>query len=270
MTASDDRGRFVLVGAEPGVFNVLFHGAPGRPGATARAVEGVRVRAGADTTADLAVIDGRPLRGVVIDRDTGEPVPGVPVLCYGPARPRSGVAVEALRTDEQGRFTFHVPPGEQYVVFQEGDIGGPLARQTIVVPEQGQIELVRLKKRPERNRGMMGMMKVAIARDAVEKAAGPEPPAPTKVAEAVVAEAKAAVPTLEPALAKGVRTAEVSKKAIGPAMAKGQRERAKAPADAPMVRTVTGHVRDPQGRPLAGVRLFVAGAPPRTRPGSSR
>ena len=49
---------------------------PGRPDATARAVEGVRVRAGADTPADLAIIEGRPLRGVVVDRETGGPVPG--------------------------------------------------------------------------------------------------------------------------------------------------------------------------------------------------
>ncbi len=66
---ADDQGRFLLGGLEPGVYNLLLMKVPGRPDATARAVEGVRVRAGDDTTADLAVIEGRPMRGVVVDRD---------------------------------------------------------------------------------------------------------------------------------------------------------------------------------------------------------
>jgi hypothetical protein len=49
--------------------------------------------------------------------------------------------------------------------------------------------------------------------------------------------------------------AEAYTKAIEPARAKARPEQAGAPADAPKVRTVTGHVRDPQGRPLAGVQL---------------
>ncbi len=260
VTASDDRGRFVLGGAEPGVFNVLFHGVPGRHGVTARAVEGVRVRAGADTTADLAVIEGRPLHGVVVDRDTGQPVPGTRVGCYGPARPRSGVAVESHLTDDRGRFTFYVPPGEQYVYLQtDFDPGYRRARQTVIVREQDKIEFVRLMKRAVRNQGMMGMMK-AMAPAAAGKAVGPAPPAPTKVA--VVEKVEAAILTPEPAVGKGVRKAEVYKKAIGPAVAKGQREAARAPADAPKVRAITGHVRDLQGRPLAGVQLSVAAGVP--------
>jgi hypothetical protein len=78
-TMSDDQGRFLLGGAEPGVYNLLFRGIPGRADTTARAVECVRVRAGADTPADLVVIAGRPLRGVVVDRDTGQTVPGIQV-----------------------------------------------------------------------------------------------------------------------------------------------------------------------------------------------
>ena len=112
---TDDQGRFVIIGLEPGVYNLLFMRVRGRAQATARAVEGLRVRAGADTPVDLTLIEGRPLRGVVIDQETDRPVAGVLVGCYGPARPQSGGAVQNDLTDEQGRFTFHLPPGEQYV-----------------------------------------------------------------------------------------------------------------------------------------------------------
>ncbi len=67
---SDKQGRFLVGGLEPGVYNLLFGGVPGHDQLTARAVEGLRVRAGADTPANLTVIRGRPLRGVVIDRET--------------------------------------------------------------------------------------------------------------------------------------------------------------------------------------------------------
>src|SRR5262249_23557574 len=140
VTVSDDRGRFVLGGAEPGVYNVLFHGVPGRPDVAARAVEGVRVRAGADTPADLAVIEGRSRVGVVVDRDAGRPVSGARVACYGPARLRSGVAVESHKVDDQGRFTFHVPPGEQYVYCMSGYGNSRLDHRTVLIPEQGEIE----------------------------------------------------------------------------------------------------------------------------------
>ena len=97
---------------------------PGRADAAARAIEGVRVRLGADTPADLAVIAGRPLRGTVVDRDTGRPVPGTLVGCYGPARPQSGADVQAHRADDPGRFTFHaVLPGEQHVYIMEMGTG---------------------------------------------------------------------------------------------------------------------------------------------------
>src|SRR5262249_13872854 len=175
VTASDDRGRFVLGGAEPGVYNVLFHGVPGRPDVTACAAEGVRVRAGADSPADLTVIEGRPLRGVVVDRETDQPVPGIRVGCYGPARPRSGAAVESHLTDDRGRFTFHVPPGEQYVYLQEGAFDNRLARQTIVIPEQGKIEFVRLMRRGAQKRGMMGMMEAAPHPRGRANAAPPPP-----------------------------------------------------------------------------------------------
>ncbi len=70
---TDDQGRFVIIGLEPGVYNLLFMRARGREQATARAVEGLRVRAGAETPANLILFEGRPLRGVVIEQETEPP-----------------------------------------------------------------------------------------------------------------------------------------------------------------------------------------------------
>jgi RNA polymerase sigma factor (sigma-70 family) len=246
---SDDQGRFSIHGLEAGVYNVLLEEVPGRINATARAVEGVRVRASADAPADLTVIEGRAVRGIAVDRDTGQPVPGIRVGCYGPARPRSGDSWARTKTDDRGRFTFHVPHGEQYICLQDGDSNHRLAHRTVVVPDQGKVELVRLMRRAPRDQGMMGMMKVA-APD-VGKAAG-APPDPTKVEDAEAVEV--AVLPVEPAAGKAEVTVEQYTKAVGPAPAKAA-DRANGPAAARRFRAVTGHVRDPQGRPLAGVRL---------------
>ena len=70
---TDDQGRFAVGGLEPGVYNLILMEVPGRDHATATAVEGVRVKTGEEAAADLAVIEGRPLRGVVIDRGERRP-----------------------------------------------------------------------------------------------------------------------------------------------------------------------------------------------------
>ena len=141
---TDEQGRFVINSLEPGVYNVLFQSARGRTQATARAVEGLRVRAGVDTPVELTLIEGRALRGVVIDQGTDRPMAGTLVGCYGPARPQSGAAIQNCRTDENGGFKFYLPPGEQHVYLMDVGSFGRLSRQTVLLPEQGEIESVRL------------------------------------------------------------------------------------------------------------------------------
>jgi hypothetical protein len=175
----------------------------------------------------------------VVDRATSEPVPGIQVGCYGPALPRSGSGGENHRTDERGRFTFHVPPGEQYVYLMEGGRGNRLSHRTVVVPEQGEVGLVRLMRQAARNPGMMGIMEAVPV--AAEKAAAP-------------------------AKGKAEGREEVYKKEIAPVAVRARPEQARAPDDAPRFRDVTGHVRDPQGRPLAGVRVNVSSDGPGPAP----
>ena len=92
----------------------------------------------------MKVIEGRPLQGIVIDQATNQPVVGIQVGCYGPARPQSGAAVDSRKTDANGRFTFHVPAGEQHVYLMDGNSFSRLSRGTVNIPEEGEIEPVRL------------------------------------------------------------------------------------------------------------------------------
>jgi RNA polymerase sigma factor (sigma-70 family) len=231
---ADDQGRFAINGLEPGVYNLLFEKAPGRPGAAARGVEGLRVRAGQSTAALVKVIEGRPLRGLVLDQQTRQPVPGVMVGCYGPARPQSGAQVMARKTDATGAFTFFVPPGEQHVYLMEGNIGSRLGRASPDVPEQGPVAEVRLIKavQPAANQ-MQYMMKAAV------RAAEPAPPA--EKAAPVEAAGKEAMP-----------------------------EKA---ADRPAIRTVRGRVRDAKGQPVPAARVSLdiemQALVPDAQPGSS-
>ena len=224
---SDEQGRFLVGGLEPGVYNLVLERMPGREGATARAVEGLRVRAGADTPADLTIIEGRPLRGVVIDRENGQPVAAIHVACQGPAFPRSASRVESKKTDDLGRFTFYVPPGEQHVYVQDGISFGRLSRRDLIVPEEGEIEPIRLMRGKSALNPMMGMTKAAAE--------------PTKAVQE----------------AKPVVKVEVEKQ---PARVAPLKAPEKQVAAAPEVRTVTGHVRDPQGRPLFAVQIQVSSA----------
>ena len=138
-SVTDDQGRFEILGREPGVYNLILLEIPGRDDATATAVEGLRVNGGSEATASLSVIEGRPLRGVVIDRGSGRPMADAQVGCHGPALPRSGDGIMGTKTDEKGRFMFHVPPGEQFVYLIDDVSSSRMSRRVVMVPDQGEV-----------------------------------------------------------------------------------------------------------------------------------
>ncbi len=109
--STDALGRFVIDELGPGVFNVLLLDSGRGKKFTARAFEGVRVKAGDDARADLVVIEGRRLHGVVTDFAEGKPMADIVVQSYNPARPRSGHSQLATTTDDAGCFELFVPPG---------------------------------------------------------------------------------------------------------------------------------------------------------------
>jgi len=241
---ADEEGRFAITELVPGVYNLLFESAPGRPMAAARAVEGVRVRGGQSTAALMKVIEGRPLRGIVIDRTTGQTVAGMQVGCYGPARPQSGAAVQFQKTDIRGVFTFHVPPGENFVYLMDGNLlSGRLSRRTIDVPEHGDVELVKLVSVP---------LSASTQNLYMRKAAVPAPETAVKTKTEVE---KGAISPPQPATGKAAN--------------ENMKDVAQEPAPAPVLqlRTVTGHVRDPRGQPIAGVQVTMNQPPsPRGEP----
>ena len=111
---------------------------------TAAAVEGVRVKIDEDATADLTLIEGRKLRGSVVDAQTGAPLAGVMVGYYGAARPAlSGAACMTATTDAAGQFELPVPPGPSFVYIMDGRPGDP-SRLDLDVPADRDPEPVRL------------------------------------------------------------------------------------------------------------------------------
>src|SRR5262249_19179563 len=92
------------------------------------AIDSLTVTAGTLLTGqDLDLVEGGWLEGRVVDRATGNPVPGSPdrpmyVGCYGPGRPKSGAACQAARVDEGGRFKLRVAHGVNYPYIMTSDL----------------------------------------------------------------------------------------------------------------------------------------------------
>ena len=114
-TSSDAQGHFAIGGLTPGVYNLLFRSSPQGRRFTARAVEGVRVKAGEEARADLKLIAGRRLHGTAVEALTGKPLARVNILCYNSSHPRSGAGCQGTFTDDRGYFELFVPPGPVFV-----------------------------------------------------------------------------------------------------------------------------------------------------------
>jgi len=140
-TISDAQGHFAVGGLAPGVYNLLFGSSPKGRRFTARAVEGVRVKAGDDARSDLRMIAGRRLHGMAIEAGNGKPMAGVNILCYNASHPRSGAACQGTYTDEHGRFEYFVPPGPAFVYINASDSG-----VTLNVPDDRDPDPVVLKQ----------------------------------------------------------------------------------------------------------------------------
>ena len=137
---SDANGHFQIGGLTPGVYNVHFRDSPRGGRFTARAVEGVRVKAGEDSLADLVIFEGRRLHGTAIYRIDNTPIIGANVGCdWG------GVNHHGAVTDDQGRFEFFVPPGRAKVYI-------PADEKTVIVPADRDAEPVCLEINPNAKR----------------------------------------------------------------------------------------------------------------------
>lgn len=139
---SDAQGSFTIT-LTPGVYNLLFLKGPNGERSTANAVQFLRVAANRETRADLTMIEGRRIHGIVMDGESGKGKADVLVGYHGPARPRSGAAIINTRTDDHGWFELYVPPGDAYVYLQAHTTLSSSSRsQTLTVPETGEADSI--------------------------------------------------------------------------------------------------------------------------------
>ncbi len=138
---SDAHGHFQIGGRAPGVYDLHLKTFPANRRLTARAVEGVRVKAGEDARAELVLIEGRRLHGTAIYLYDNTPMIGIPVQCHSPPHLRLGPVNQMTYTDDQGRFEFFVPPGPATVLI-------PSDEKILIIPADHDPEPVRLENNP--------------------------------------------------------------------------------------------------------------------------
>jgi hypothetical protein len=85
------------------------------------AIDSFEVESGKSyTVPDLTLVTGGWIEGWLVEAATGQPFSGkvkegrLSIGCYGPARPKSGAAVQASPVDDKGHFEMRVPPGVNF------------------------------------------------------------------------------------------------------------------------------------------------------------
>lgn len=110
---TDTSGRFFIGRLMPGRFLMILSPNARDSEWTANAVE-VDVTAGKQAAADLMLIHGGILTGMVRDQGTHNALAGLDVALHGPASPGFG-AVQAGTSDSRGVYRIRVAPGTQSV-----------------------------------------------------------------------------------------------------------------------------------------------------------
>jgi hypothetical protein len=116
---TDEQGRYRFRALPLGAYNVWAE----QQGRTGPAIDSLAGNRSAATVApDLRLGPGGVVKGRIIDAATGQllklerPIPWADtVLFYGPARPKSGGAVESAPIQPDGTFALRAPPGLNYL-----------------------------------------------------------------------------------------------------------------------------------------------------------
>jgi len=112
---TDDDGHYKFVNLAPASWNIFVEA----DGWTASAIDALAVVADQEVkNADLQLVNGGFIEGQVVNI-AGKPVSRaegqrITIGVYGPARPKSGPAIEAVYVDAQGKFRIRVPSGRNY------------------------------------------------------------------------------------------------------------------------------------------------------------
>ncbi|HVS73253.1 MAG TPA: carboxypeptidase regulatory-like domain-containing protein [Phycisphaerae bacterium] len=115
---TDAHGNFTITRLLPGSYTLSLNEPDNQSLDFVAPALTITLTASQHATADLHLSRGALVRGQVLDEQTGQPVPGVPIGAYGSARPRRAGPVYRRVSDAQGRFQFRLPPGEQNLFLQ--------------------------------------------------------------------------------------------------------------------------------------------------------
>ncbi len=112
-TTSSPDGNFKLGGLPPETY-ILSLDPP--EGYVAIALTGIELEAGEHYTgAELKLIAGGLIAGIVTDEETGELLAGIRIRTRGPADPSRGSSAREAETDENGRYQLRLAPGKNQV-----------------------------------------------------------------------------------------------------------------------------------------------------------
>jgi beta-lactamase regulating signal transducer with metallopeptidase domain/5-hydroxyisourate hydrolase-like protein (transthyretin family) len=116
---TDQSGRYRLPSLPEGKFNISVWKNP--PDFTSAAVDSFEVRQGQTVEAPpIRLVKGGLIKGRLIDDATGKPATLTAgeqprIGAHGPARPRSGAAIQSTPVNNDGTFEIRLPPGKNWV-----------------------------------------------------------------------------------------------------------------------------------------------------------
>jgi beta-lactamase regulating signal transducer with metallopeptidase domain len=110
---TDEKGQFAMGGFAEGTCNIMLRNNAADAPWTYRAIQDAKLQPGRASMVTIELIEGVLVSGSVVNQ-WAHPIKGVSVGMYGPMRPRSGAAIAHDVTDEFGKYSMRLPPGETY------------------------------------------------------------------------------------------------------------------------------------------------------------
>lgn len=143
---TDRDGKYLLTEVPIGIYNVWMKKYDANPKLVAAADQGIDVKAGQTASSSLRLVEGRLLRGLVVNR--GKPVEGEPIGCYSAARPQSTAHVQSTKSAADGSFEFLLPPGPAHLYTMSGGFTEKkrlYASENAIIPAKGDVPQIMLQ-----------------------------------------------------------------------------------------------------------------------------
>lgn len=143
---TDPDGKYLLKEVPIGIYNVWVKKYDANPKLVAAADQGIEVKAGQSASSSLRLVEGRLLRGMVVNR--GKPVEGEQIGCYSAARPQSTAHVQSTKSAADGSFEFLLPPGPAHVYTMSGGFTEKkrlYASENAIIPAKGDVPQIMLQ-----------------------------------------------------------------------------------------------------------------------------